>query len=235
MMNNKRLLGSMLLVPLFTALLSSQEARRVLMTRQQPLLTYLKADDRHVVIESTRPRPQTLGPAPGETRAHLLGSAFDLVLGIHVQNVRGMPMKWMETPPAAPEFKTWLVPVPEDQADRIGSTVTARVEAVVKGSRGIDVGALINFQEECGAALIRGITVEYRIPWLRPLVAGRRYLFFANFAEDGGLVGRLAYEEIKPGTVLVRTYLDADVRPSDEFEQLTLDSALFRVKSELGL
>jgi hypothetical protein len=90
-------------------------------TRRQPLLAYLKADDRHVVIESAVTRPQKLGPAPGETRGHQLTSAYDLVLGIHVQNVSGVPMKLMTTPPTASEYKLWYVPASESEADVIGS------------------------------------------------------------------------------------------------------------------
>jgi len=229
-MKSERLIGCVVTVAvLFTTLVCSQEPRRVLLTGGQPLLAYLKADDRHVVIESALSRPQKLGPAPGDTRAHHLASAFDLVLGIQVQNVRGVLLKLMTTPPTASEYKLWYVPASESEADVIGSRVTARVETVVKGGRGIEPGSVITFEEQHGTALIRGVTVEYRIPWLQPLVAGRRYLFFANFTEDGGVVRREAYEERLPGFLLVRTYLDADTRPNDEFESMTLNDALFQV------
>jgi hypothetical protein len=223
------LVNAVTVAVLFTTLVYSQEPRRVLLTRRQPLLAYLKADDRHVVIESALPRPQKLGPAAGETGAHHLTSAYDVVLVVHVQKVSGVPMKLMTTPPTASEYKLWYAPAPESEADVIGSTVTARIETVVKGGRGIEPGSAITFEEEHGTALIRGVTVEYRIPWLQPLVAGRRYLFFANFTEDGRLVRREAYEEKLPGFLLVRTYLDADTRPNDEFESMTLNEALFQV------
>jgi hypothetical protein len=128
------------------------------------------------------------------------------------------------------------VPAPEDQADRITSTVTARVETVIKGGPGIDEGGRITFQEPYGTAILRGVTVQYQNPLLRPLVPGRRYLLFSNdFTSESCLsVGtRTMYEE-SPAGLLVRTYLDERARPNDEFEGLTLAEALFNVRREVG-
>lgn len=236
-MNRKSLVpaSALILGSLLTAVASSQEPRRVVLRQQQPLLAYLRPDDRHVVIELPLSRPQKVGPVAGESYGHLLGSAFEVVIGVRVQSVVGMPMKLMVTPPTALEYKTWFVPAAEDQADRIGSTVTARVETVLKSTvPGIDVGALIQFQERYGKAVIRGVTVEYGIPWLRPLVEGRRYLLFLGVTPEGEIVREEAYEETKPGAWLSRTYLDADVRPHDEFERLTYDAALLYMRSALG-
>ena len=227
--------SALILVSLLTAVVSSQEPRRVVLRQQQPLLASLRPDDRHVVMELALPRPQKAGPVAGEIHARLWGSTFNAVLGVRVQSVLGMPMKLMVTPPTALEYKTWLVPAAEDRADRIGSTVTARVEIVLTSTvPGIDVGALIQFQERYGKAVIRGVTVEYGIPWLRPLVEGRRYLLFASVTPEGAIVREEAYEETKPGAWLSRTYLDADVRPHDEFERLTYDAALLYMRSALG-
>ncbi|HEY1303532.1 MAG TPA: hypothetical protein VGF24_08295 [Vicinamibacterales bacterium] len=232
------MIAALALVVRAITLLDAQEPRRIVRTSEQPLATYLRPGDRHVIIESPNPRPQRLSPDPGETRAHLLAGASDAVLAIRVERVRGVPVRRMETHPDALEYKTWFEPASDDEANRILSTISARVEDVFKGSYRFKKGEELIFEdgyatETYGTATIHGVTVEYRIPWLRALVAGKRYLLFGSFGDAEIFFRHEAYEEPEPGSELVRTYLDHEVRPRDEFELLTLSNALSHVVNEM--
>ena len=111
---------------------------------------------------------------------------------------------------------------------------------MLKGNPPINVGDQFVFQEEYGTATLKGTKVEVVIPWLQALVPGRRYLLFGSFAmeerffkNDPKFFRNEAYQEPSLGGLLLRTYLDQDTRPDDEFEHLSLDQAILHVQNEM--
>src|SRR5688500_16389962 len=136
-MNTYRcLVGSVLvLVPVLTVV-SAQQPRQVLHARQEPLITFLRVTDQQLVIRAPVSPPFTVGPEPGQTTAPFQAAAYDCVLSVRDENIRGVLIKQITSPPTQDQDRCWHVPAPEDQADRITSTVTARVETVMKGGPG---------------------------------------------------------------------------------------------------
>src|SRR5688572_2570496 len=105
-MNTYRcLVGSVLvLVPVLT-LVSAQQPRQVLHARQEPLITFLRVTDQQLVIRAPVSPPFTVGPAPGQTRAAFLAAAYDFVLSVRVENIRGVLMKRMTSPPTQDQYR----------------------------------------------------------------------------------------------------------------------------------
>lgn len=229
-----RVVGCMLLL-LTGIAVSAQEPRRIVRGQDRPLATYLTPSDRHVIILLPSSPPFRLGPAPGETRPHFLSQGSDLVLAIRVESIRGIATRRMVTPPDAPEYRWWYVPAPDHDANWVVSMVTAKADDVLKAPDGIKPGGRFSFQEEYGTVIIHGVQVDFRNPYRKPLVAGRRYLFFGSVGRDQ-ISRHEAYEEPESGALVRRTNLDeVETRRYDELEQLTFDAAVFRVRDEIGL
>jgi hypothetical protein len=118
------------------------------------------------------------------------------------------------------------------------------VERIVKNSSELqlEVDRELVFEDDGGTTTIGRTVVEAIVPWVKPLVPGRRYLVFGSVSEDKRFLKGPTYEESGPNT-LSRTTRRIPVRPDprtipvedepDDFEHLGLDLVVGLIDNEL--
>jgi hypothetical protein len=204
------------------------------MSTGRPLAEQLRAEDRHVILEinaypplATRPRDQS--------RVAWLVQNNDVIV---VARIVGKQPQFV----VRGTFEN--KPAPFSAANWISSVVQARVEQVIKTTTNmpLEAGGILVFEEDGGRATLGNINVEAVIPWIRTMEVGRRYLIGGR-VENGRFVKGLTYEDGSTG-LLKSLMVPVPARrengqvfeqpPADEFEQWTMDQAVFEFGQELA-
>jgi hypothetical protein len=119
----------------------------------------------------------------------------------------------------------------EETANWIATSISARVERVLKASPTVSEGSPLTFEEEGGTSRVRGVEVVATVPWFRPMSEGKRYLIFGFLTLTGRLLRTAVYEEPSPNALLV------SVGPQDGEERLEtydMESALTLISGVLA-
>jgi hypothetical protein len=224
------------IVGVWSALIAAQQPvgpRRV-MTTGRPLVEQVRSEDRHLILEINASPP--LGARPqGQSRMTWLAQSNDVIAVARVEGKRPqfVVRNLFENTPAPLSDANWIV-----------SVVQARVERVLKTApqMTLEERGLIVFEEDGGIATVGNTTVEAVVPWIRPMQVGRKYLIGGRI-ENGEFVKGLTYEEgplgllnsvIVPVPPRPGTGPFPDQQSADEFEQWTLDQAVFEFERELS-
>jgi hypothetical protein len=190
-----------------------------------------------VILEIDESTPSYIGPKAGMKRLHYLAQQGEIVV---VLGVTAMKPLLVRREPHSARF----TPVSAEQASWIRSVVQTRVERVVKNISAlqIEAGRMFVFEDDGGTATISRTVVEAVVPWVKPLVPGRRYLVFGALDEDGRFLKGPTYEESGPNT-LSRTTRRTPARPDlradpvedepDDFEYWGLDFVAGLIDNEL--
>ena len=119
-------------------------------------------------------------------------------------------------------------PTSEDKANWIISNFRVRAENVLKGAPRFKQGDELLVQDDGGTVMVRGVEVV-AVGLNRPLVSGKRYLFFGNITDDGRLLRTATLEEPVPGGLLV------NIRPqgNERLEKMSLNRALDHLRKEM--
>jgi hypothetical protein len=145
----------------------------------------LRADDRHVEIE-TSDSPPAVGQRPaGMSQVEAVATGTDLMAVGHVEAAEPILLfaKAGVMYPATAETASW-----------IDSLVTIRLTRVIKdtGFR-VSAGSRVQFRQKGGRARIEGVLVDALVPWRMPLLEGKTYLIL-GLHHEGRYVHIGAYE-----------------------------------------
>ena len=197
---------------------------------ERPIAQALRPGDKHVVMESPVEVPLTGRPenSSWETR---IAEANSIILIGRVVEKRPEFMNLQN-------FRTFTV-VRADQATWIGSTITMRVDEVLKNSTKMPLseGQEISFIDEGdGTVMINGVRVDTRTDWLRPIERGQRYLLTAE-VKNRFIVTGMWDEPIgggrMRGRVLERHDLD-NSRDGGQPSEWHINDAVYHLQREIA-
>ena len=171
-----------------TATAPDQRVRSIRASGDRTIASQLRSGDTEVHVVAMSTPPLGIVPGEGDDAAALLAGFSDAVLRLHVA---GLDSRL------------------SDSGAWVKTTVRARVDEVVKPDEGVNltVGDEVRFELQGGEVMIGSVKVRGVLPWSRAIAAGRNYLVFLDFIDDGSLLvaPSTIFEDTSEGLVALQT------------------------------
>jgi hypothetical protein len=220
----------------FGAIATAQLETRRYVWNGRAILFELRADDRHVEIETADFPLSAVPLLAGVSQVEAVVRGTDLI-GVGLVEAREPIFVSPRTGvryPATAETATW-----------IDSLVTIRLTRVIKDT-GFDVseGSRLQFRQAGGRAQIGGVLVDAIVPWRLPLIEGKTYLIF-GLRHEGEFFHIAAYEmdearrlhkmASRPTNPRWGDRFGATPQPvsTDDFELWGADATFFHLENEV--
>jgi hypothetical protein len=169
----------------FGATATAQLETRRYVWNGRAILSELRADERHVEIETAdfplAPMPLLAGMS--QVEAAVMGTDLIAVGLVEASEPIFVSPRMGVRHPATAETASW-----------IDSLVTIRLTRVIKDTGfGVSEGSRLQFRQAGGRARLGGVLVDAVVPWKLPLLEGKTYLIFGR-RDEGEYFHSGAYE-----------------------------------------